>query len=147
VRRPLGDVLAAATAAGILGGAPSTLHALATGRDPLEATLAAGSMLLPREQRTLPLVVAAGVVHTTLSGFWGCVLARTLPRRATPLAGAAAGVGICLVDIGLVGRRFPRVRALPFGPQLADHLVFGAVAGEVIARRRAARELTERSRA
>jgi hypothetical protein len=35
-----------------------------------------------------------------------------------------------------VGRRVPRVRALPLLPQLADHVLFGAVAGYVLGRRR-----------
>ena len=53
--------------AAALSGAPSTLHALATGRDPLEATKAAGSILLPDERRTLPLVAAALPVHLALA--------------------------------------------------------------------------------
>src|SRR6187399_3328068 len=49
--------------AALLSGAPSTLHALATGRDPLEAALAAGSILLPDETRKTPLLAAAVPVH------------------------------------------------------------------------------------
>jgi hypothetical protein len=45
--------------AAVLSGAPSTLHALATGRDPLAATLAAGSILLPGETRRTRLLAAA----------------------------------------------------------------------------------------
>jgi hypothetical protein len=120
-----------------VSGLPSTLHALATGRDPLEATLAAGSMLLPREARRIRLFLAAAPVHLAVSLGWGVALAVLLPRRRTVTAGAAAGVAIAALDLGVVGRAFPRVRALPLGPQLADHVVYGATVGIVLRRRRA----------
>jgi hypothetical protein len=118
--------------AAALSGAPSTLHALATGRDPLEATKAAGSILLPDEPRTLPLVAAALPVHLALSFGWAVVLDR-LGVRGT-LRGAGAGVVIATLDLGVVARRYPRVRALPPGPQLLDHLAYGAIVGYVLAR-------------
>ena len=43
--------------------------------------------------------------------------------------GALAGLAIAALDLGLVGRRFPRIAALPLLPQLADHAAFGAIAG------------------
>lgn len=64
------SALTAGACAAVLSGAPSTLHALATGRDPLEATKAAGSIVLPGEHRALPLVVAATPVHLALSFGW-----------------------------------------------------------------------------
>lgn len=131
----LRDGLAAGAVAAIPSGLPSTLHALLTGRDPLEATTAAGSILLPREQRTPVLVAAAVPVHLALSLGWGVVLARTL-RRPTLPRGIAAALAIAALDLGVVGRRFPRVRALPLLPQLADHAVYGAVAAAVLQRRR-----------
>jgi hypothetical protein len=134
------DGLAAGVAGAALGGLPSTLHALATGGDPLEATLAAGAMLLPRERRRLRLVLAAVPVHLSISIGWGLVLARLLPRGREPVLGAAAGLGVAALDLGLVARLFPRVRALPLGPQLTDHMLYGAVAGAVLARRRCALE-------
>jgi hypothetical protein len=118
-------------------GVPSTLHALLTGRDPLEATAAAGTLLLPREERTPVLVAAAVPVHLALSLGWGVVLARTL-RRPTVARGVLAGLAIAALDLGIVGRRFPRVRALPLLPQLADHAAYGAVAAAVLRRRRPA---------
>jgi hypothetical protein len=127
------DALAAGAWAAALSGAPSTLHALTTRRDPLEATKAAGSILLPRETRTVPLVLAAGLVHLALSFGWALVLARAGVRG--PLRGAASGLVVAAVDLGLVGRRFPRVRALPQMPQVADHLAYGAVLGAALARR------------
>ncbi len=118
--------------AAALSGIPSTLHAVATGRDPLEATRAAGSILLPGERRTLALVAAAAPVHLALSLGWAVVLGRLRVRG--PLRGALAGLTICVLDLGVVGRRFPRVRALPLGPQVADHLAYGAVVGLVLDR-------------
>jgi hypothetical protein len=133
----LRDGLAVGALAVIPSGLPSTLHALLAGRDPLEATTAAGSILLPREERTPVLVAAALPVHLALSLGWGVVLARSL-RRPTLTRGIAAGLAIAALDLGVVGRRFPRVRALPLLPQLADHAAYGAVAAAVLRRRRPA---------
>lgn len=124
--------------AATLSGAPSTLHALATGRDPLEAMRAAGSILLPSERRTLPLVVAAVPVHLALSLGWAFALDRAGVRGVR--AGALAGLGIAAFDLGVVSRRIPRVRALPLGPQALDHLAYGAVAGIVLGQRRRRRD-------
>ena len=68
-------------------------------------------------------VIAA---HIAISAGWGVVLAAVLGRRRSPLAGAAAGVAIGLFDLGVVGRRFPRIAALPQVPQLLDHAAYGA---------------------
>ena len=127
------DAIVAGGWAAVLSGAPSTVHALATGRDPLEATKAAGSVLLPRETRALPLLVAAVPLHLALSYGWAFALERARIRGV--VRGAAAGLAIAALDLGVAGRRFPRVRALPFLPQLADHLAYGAVAGFVLAHR------------
>jgi hypothetical protein len=127
------DAIVAGAWAAVLSGAPSTLHALVTGRDPLEATKAAGSIVLPRETRTPALVAAAAPVHVALSLGWALVLQRTGVRGAA--RGAAAGLAIAALDLGVVGRRYPQIRGLPVAPQLADHLAYGAVAGIVLARR------------
>jgi hypothetical protein len=129
------DGLAAGAVAAVPSGLPSTLHALLTGRDALAATTAAGSILLPREERTFVLVAAAVPVHLALSLGWGVVLARML-RRPTVPRGIAAGLAIAALDLGVFGRRLPRIRALPLLPQLADHAVYGAVAAAVLQRRR-----------
>jgi hypothetical protein len=129
--------LVAGAVAGIISGAPSTLYALVTGGDPLKATLAAGSLLLPRAHRTPTLLAAALPVHLALSVGWGYVLAVTLPRRHTTTAGAAAGLVIAALDLGLIGRRLPRISALPLGPLVADHLVYGAGVGAIVGYRRA----------
>jgi hypothetical protein len=120
--------------AGVVSGAPSTLHALATGGDPLEATLAAGSMALPDEQRTERLLAAAVPVHLALSAFWGVVLARALPRRRAAFTGTLAGLAIGGLDLLVIGPLFPRIRALPKGPQFADHIAFGITAAYLLDR-------------
>lgn len=119
--------------AAALSGAPSTLHALATGRDPLEATLAAGSLLLPRETRPGRLLAAAVPVHLTVSLGWGLVLERARVRGAA--CGAIAGLAIAAVGLGAGRALSPRVRALPLLPQIADHVAYGTIAGAVLGRR------------
>jgi len=120
--------------AAALSGVPSTVHAFATGRDPLEATKAAGSILLPRERRARRLVAAAMPVHLTLSFGWALVLERARVRGAAQ--GALAGLVIAALDLGVVGTHFPRVRALPLGPQVADHLAYGVIVGWRLRRHR-----------
>ncbi len=133
------DGLAAGGVAAVVSGVPSTLHALATGASPLEAMLAAGTLALPRERRPLPLLLAAVAAHIAISLGWGVVLALALRPRRPVVAGAMAGLGIAALDLGVVGRRYPRIRALPTWPQIADHVAYGAVVGAVVARRRARR--------
>ena len=113
--------------AAIVSGAPSTVHALATGRDPLEATRAAGTLVLGDDAPPWALVLAAAPTHLAISLFWAAVLERVLPPRKRVAWGAAAGLAIAALDLGVVGRRFPAIRRLPLVPQLADHAVFGAV--------------------
>ena len=127
-------VLRAAAWAAALSGLPSTAHALATGRDPLEAASAAGTILLPGERSPRRLLAAAVPVHLGLSLAWTVVLDRAGVRGAR--RGALAGLAIAALDLGVVGRRWPRIRALPLGPQLADHAAFGAIAGVLLAERR-----------
>jgi hypothetical protein len=133
--RSAADVLAAAAVAAVLSGAPSTAHALLTRSDPLEASLAAGTLLLPREQRAPRLLAAALVAHAALSLGWAVVLAAILPRRRTLVPAVAAGLLIAALDLGVVGRRFPRIRALALVPQLLDHVAYAVVVGAVLERR------------
>ena len=127
--------LRAGVIAAVVSGIPSTLHALATGRDPLEATKTAGTLLLPHERRTGLLLAAAAPAHVAISVAWALLLARVLPRRRTILAGALAGAAIYVVDVQLVGRRVARLRALPQLPQLADHVLYGATVGALLRER------------
>ena len=130
------DAVVAAALAAVLSGVPSTAHALATGINPLEASLAAGTLLLPREERASRLLPAAIVAHGALSLGWALVLAATLPRRRTVAWSVAGGLAIAALDLGVVGRRYPRIRALALAPQVLDHVAFGATVGCVVKRRR-----------
>jgi hypothetical protein len=132
------DGVVAGAFAGIVSGAPSTIYALLTGGDPLAATAAAGTLLLPEENDRRVLIAAAVPVHSAISVGWGIVLARVLPRRNEAWWGAAAGVAIAVFDLKVIGPRAPKIAALPFGPQLADHIAFGVVAGWMIGRKRRA---------
>jgi len=115
--------------AALVSGVPSTAHAVATGRDPLAATRAAGSLLVGDDAAPSAQLAAALPAHLALSWFWGGLLARGLPRDNRALWGAAAGLAIAAVDLGTVGRRKPAISRLPLAPQLADHALFGAVVG------------------
>jgi hypothetical protein len=130
------DGLAAGAAAALLSGVPSTVYALIKGNDPLEATAAAGSMVLGPDASRSKLIAAAVPVHLGISFAWGLLLALFLPRRKTLLWGAAAGIAIAGIDLELIGPRFPLISRLEKGPQIADHVAFGAIAGAVIAARR-----------
>ena len=71
----LRDGLAAGSVAAVVSGAPSTLHALLTGGRPLEASLAAGTLVLPGERRALRLLPAAAAAPVALSLGWARALA------------------------------------------------------------------------
>jgi hypothetical protein len=123
-------VIRAAAWAAALSGIPSTAHAFATGRDPFEAARAAGTILLPWETRPRRLFAAAVPVHLGISLAWTIVLDRAGVRGA--LRGGIAGLAIAALDLGVAARRYPRIRKLPLGAQLADHAAFGAVAGRLL---------------
>ncbi|HEX2104158.1 MAG TPA: hypothetical protein VHF51_10940 [Solirubrobacteraceae bacterium] len=132
----LGDALAAGAAGAILSAVPSTAWTLLRGESVLDAATAAGTILLPRERRTLPLVAAAVPVHLALSLGWAAALSAAVPR-GREVGGALVGaLAIAALDLGLVARRFPRIRALPQGRQWADHLAYGLAVGAVLRRRR-----------
>lgn len=124
------DLLYAWLLATLLSGIPSTLHALVTGGDPTEATRAAGAMLLPSETDFKTLLAAAAIVHPTVSLFWTLALWILLPHRRTLLWALIASVAIALIDLRLIAPAFfPRVAALAFWPQFADHLMWGTCIG------------------
>jgi hypothetical protein len=121
---------------------------LARGDDVLDGARAAGAMLLPRERRTAVLLVAAVPVHLALSLGWAGVMAAALPRRAEPAWGVVAGLAIAGLDLSVIGRRIPAIRALPQGRQWADHVAYGLAAGLVLRTRRSgAVRNAERNRA
>jgi hypothetical protein len=120
------DVIVAAATAAVVSGAPSTVDSLYRGGSVLASTRAAGTLL---GRASVPRGIAA---HLAVSLFWGAVLACALPRGHRAVGGLVAGAGIAALDLGVVARRFPAIRALPRLPQWADHLVFGAVVGAVL---------------
>ena len=68
-------------------------------------------------------------MHGVLTLGWTAVLTAALPRRHAVAWGAAAGLGIAALDLGLIRRRYPAIAALPIGAQVADHVAFGALVG------------------
>jgi hypothetical protein len=135
----LADALAAGTAGALLSGVPSTAVTLARRESLLDGATAAGSILLPAERRTAPLVAAAVPVHLALSLGWAAVLSVLLPRRGTVPFAVAGGLAIAALDLEVVGRLFPRIRALPQRRQWADHVAYGLAVGVVVRRRRLSR--------
>jgi len=129
-RETLGDGVAAGAVAAVVSGAPSSVTCLVSGRSMLEAVRAAGSLV------GSPTIAAGAAVHAAVSLVWGVVLAAALPRRKLVVWGAVAGGAIAVVDLLIVGRRVPRIRALPLLPQVADHVAYGAVVGAVLSSRR-----------
>jgi len=71
--------------------------------------------------------------HLAISLGWALVLERLGLRGAR--RGAAAGLAIAAIDLGLFGRFVPSIGALPAAPQVADHVLYGTIVGFVLARR------------
>jgi len=135
----LGDALIAGATGAVLSGAPSTTVTLLRREPVLDGALAAGSILLPRERRPLPLAAAAVPVHLALSFGWAAVLSAAVPT-GREIEGATLGaLAIAALDLEVVGRTFPRIRALPQGRQWADHVAYGLAVGAVLRIRRRAR--------
>jgi hypothetical protein len=127
--------MVAGAIASVPSGVPSMLHAFWTGRDLLDTVRAAGSLLAQPGASGERLVVSGAAAHTAISLGWGVVLGMVLPGKAAAAWGAAAGLAIAGLDLGIIGRRLPKIRALPLLPQIADHLAYGAIVGAVLARR------------
>jgi predicted lipid-binding transport protein (Tim44 family) len=123
-------VTEATAAAAVVSGAPSTLHAVltthslpATAGYVRDATRAIGTLVPPGR----PGLARGAIIHLGISAAAAEALARALPRRRSAAWGAAAGLAMGVVNVGLIGRLFPAIRALPLIPQLADHIAFGTV--------------------
>ena len=137
-------MIKATAAAAALSGLPSTLHALMRRRSfrsavtyMYDTTCAAGTLVPPGRRG-----FARGViVHLGISVACGDPLARTLPHRHAVASGAAAGLAIGVINVGVIGRLFPAIRALPLLPQLADNVMFGALFAAVLERRCSAARL------
>jgi hypothetical protein len=123
------QILEATIAASLLSAAPSVLFTLqrdgvgGAWRYGVRATRAIGTLVPPGR----PNIVTGTATHVMISAAFGQVLGRLLPRQHSVLSGAAAGAVMGLIGVGAVGRRFAAIRALPFGPQLADNIAFGLI--------------------
>lgn len=133
------DAVVAGTVAWALSGLPSTTTTLAHGASPLPAVRAAGTLLLRPDAAPGALFAAGVAAHTVISFGWALVFALALPARRTVPAAVMAGLAVAALDLGAIGRRYPRIRALPAPPQVADHLAYGALVGTIVARRRSCR--------
>ncbi len=130
-------IIEATAVAALLGGAPSTLAALRHGRELRatvdylkDATRAAGTLVPPGR----PGSVRGALAHVGVSLACGELLACVLPERHSVLWGAGAGLTIGVVNVGVIGRRFPAIAALPLILQLADNVAFGAIFAAVVDR-------------
>jgi len=125
-------VVKAGLAGAAVSGLPSTVITLARRESLLDGARAAGAIVLPRETRTPALLLAAVPVHLGLSLGWAAVIAR-LPRQGATF-GVLAGLAIAAVDLGVIGRRIPAIRALPQKRQWADHVAYGLSVSLVLKR-------------
>jgi hypothetical protein len=130
MQRDRRKVAEASAAAALFSGAPSTVHALLTTHSVgatvtyvADATRAIGTLVPPGR----PGLRRGAIIHLGISAAAGEAFARALPRHRSAAWGAAAGLALGVVNVGLIGRLFPAIRALPLIPQLADHVAFGAV--------------------
>jgi hypothetical protein len=129
-------MMRATALAATFSGAPSTLvYAAGSGwqlgptlRYVAEATRAAGTLASPGR----PSLVRGLLVHTGVSLACGELLAWTLPERRTVLWGAGAGLALGVVNVGVIGRRYPAIATLPLAPQIADNVAFGAILGALL---------------
>jgi hypothetical protein len=120
----------ATAVAAALSGAPSTLEAFRRQRDlrsvmtyVWDATCSVGTLVPPGR----PDLIRGALLHVGISVLCGEGLARMVPERNSVIWGAGAGLVIGVINVGVIGRRFPAIAALPLGPQLADNVAFGAV--------------------
>jgi hypothetical protein len=120
----------ATAVAAALSGAPSTLEAFRRQRDlrsvmtyVWDATCSVGTLVPPGR----PDLIRGALLHVGISVLCGEGLARMVPERNSVIWGAGAGLVIGVINVGVIGRRFPAIAALPLVPQLADNVAFGAV--------------------
>jgi len=124
--------LLAAVLAGLAGGVPSTLYAIATGGDWLHSIHAVAAIVNAENLTMGWRISVAAAVHFAISLMWASALVAILPRRHTVLWASAAGVVIAVIDLRVLAPIFfPEVASLSFWPQLADHIVWGASVGAV----------------
>jgi hypothetical protein len=130
-------IMQATAVAAALSGAPSTLDAFRHQRDfrsvvtyVWEATCAVGTLVPPGR----PGFIRGALLHVGISVLCGVGLARTVPESRSVIWGAGAGLAIGVINLAVIGRRFPAVAALPLVPQLADNVAFGVLFALVVDR-------------
>ena len=130
-------IVEATAIAGLVSGAPSAAHAFNASGDlravvdyGMRATRAAGTLVPPGK----PGLTRGVLAHIVVSFLVGELLARVLPNRHAVIWGTVAGLFVGAFNLGVVGRRFPAIRELPLGPQLADNMAFGALFAAVVDR-------------
>ena len=147
LRQWMTDTVLAAVPAGLLSVLPSTFWAFAFGGRVWciwEGLLTPGGLFVGRDAWIGTQIFATIVVHGGLSVFWAGVLCALLPKRRPVINGIGAAFSIAVLDLLVIAHAFPAVHSLvflhrsldSFWPWLADHLVFGAVVGTVVAFRR-----------
>lgn len=88
----------------------------------------------PRSVFVRDVLAAAAVVHSSITLFWAAILAASLPRRHAFGGAVVASAAIAVLDLRVIApAAFPQVYSLPFWPQFADHLAWGACVGAVLA--------------
>ena len=127
----------ATAVAAALSGAPSTMDAFRRQRDlrsvmtyVSDVTCSVGTLVPPGR----PGFIRGALLHVGISVLCGEGLARTLPESRSVIWGAVAGLAIGVINVGVIGRRFPAIAALPLVPQLADNVAFGALFAFVVDR-------------
>jgi len=65
----------------------------------MQATRAAGAMLISADSSDAALFWAAALVHSIVSLFWAAVLTWTLPRKYTFWWALVAAAGIAVLDL------------------------------------------------
>ena len=130
------EAMVAGAVGAALSGIPSTAVTLARGGDLLEGARAAGTLLLSGERRAAVLLLAALPVHLALSLGWAVVLEALLRHGREPLHGTLAGLAIAALDLGVIGRRLPAIRALDQPSQWLDHAAYGLAVGLTLRLRR-----------
>jgi hypothetical protein len=123
--------------AATLGGVPSTLYAFGRRRGlqaaatyVRDATRAAGTLIPPGR----PGFIRGALAHVGISVLCAEGLARTLPQTRSVVWGSGAGLAIGVINVAIIGRRFPAIAQLPLAPQLADNVAFGMLFAFVVDR-------------